>query len=337
MKAEGKLEGATAQMRAWICHAFGDYRGLECGQRAIPQPAPGEALVRVRAFAPGFPDMLMTQGLYQLKPALPFTPCAEFAGEVAALGVGVEGLAIGQQVMGVARFGAAADFICWKAAELLPVPPAFDFGTAAAYLVAYKTAWVGLVVRGGLQPGEILLVLGAAGGVGLAAVELGKRLGATVIASASTPEKRAAATAMGADHVLDATEPRFRDQVKALTNGRGADVIYDPVGGDAFDEALHCIAPFGRVLVIGFASGRIPSVSVNYALIKQIAIIGVRAGEYGRLNPSGGSAVNAALAERAAQGEFHPHVHRRFRFDELLAAFDEIAERRVIGRIVVET
>ena len=331
------MEGAPAQMRAWICHAVGDYHGLEFGQRPTPRPVAGEALVRVRAFAPGFPDMLMTQGLYQLKPALPFTPCAEFAGEVAALGEGVDGLAIGQRVMGVARFGAAADYLCWKAAELLPVPPAFDFGTAAAYLVAYKTAWVGLVVRGDLQPGETLLVLGAAGGVGLAGVELGKRLGASVIASASTPEKRAAALAMGADHVLDATEPRFREAVKSLTGGRGADVVYDPVGGDAFDEALHCVAPFSRVLVIGFASGRIPSVSVNYALIKQIAIIGVRAGEYGRLNPAGGAAVNAALAERATRGEFRPHVHRRVRFDELIPAFDEIAGRRVIGRIVVET
>ena len=331
------MEDATAQMRAWLCHATEGPAALVPGNRPIPVPSPGEALVKVKAFAPGFPDLLMTQGLYQLKPALPFTPCAEFAGEVAALGEGVEGLAIGQRVMGVARFGAAADFICWKASELLPVPPAFDFGTAAAYLVAYKTAWVGLVVRGVLQPGETLLVLGAAGGVGLAAVELGKRLGATVIASASTAEKRAAVLAMGADHVLDAGQPRFREAVKSLTGGRGADVIYDPVGGDAFDEALHCVAPFGRVLVIGFASGRIPSVSINYALIKQIAIVGVRAGEYGRLNPAGGAAVNAALAERAARGEFHPHVYRRFAFEELIQAFAEIAARKVIGRIVVET
>ena len=324
-------------MRAWQCAAFSDYHALRLARLPRPVPQPGEALVRIRAFAPGFPDMLMTQGRYQLKPALPFTPCAEFAGEVAALGEGVSSLAPGQRVMGVARFGAAADFICWKAVELLPIPPAFDFGTAAAYLVAYKTAWVGLVVRGALQPGEVLLVHGAAGGVGLAAVELGKRLGAVVIAVASTQAKRAAARALGADHVLDATQPRLRDAVKALTGGRGADVVYDPVGGDAFDESLHCIAPFGRLLVIGFASGRIPTASVNYALIKQIAIIGVRAGEYGRLNPAGGSAVNTALAERAARGEFHPHVHRRFRLEELIPAFDEIAGRQVIGRIVVET
>ena len=194
-----------------------------------------------------------------------------------------------------------------------------------------------LVVRGALQAGDTLLVHGAAGGVGLAAVDLGLHLGARVIATASGAEKMAVVRAKGAHHVLDAGGAGFRAAVKALTGGRGADVIYDPVGGDVFDESLHCIAPFGRMLVIGFASGRIPTASMNYALIKQISLIGVRAGEYGRLDPAGGARVNAALLAAAQAGQLTPHVHARLGFTQLPQAFDEIASRRVIGRVVVET
>lgn len=323
-------------MRAWRCAAFGDYHQLRIEDVAMPRPGPGEALVAVRAFAPGFPDMLMVQGLYQLKPQLPFIPCAEFSGEVVAVGEAVSHPRIGERVMGVARFGAAAEYIAWKATELLPLPHPFDFASGAAYLVAAKTAYVGLVVRGALAVGETLLVHGAAGGVGLAAVELGKRLGATVIATASGEEKMTVVKANGADHVIDARAGGFREAVKALTNGRGADVIYDPVGGDVFDESLHCIAPFGRLLVVGFASGRIPSAPINLALIKQIAIVGVRAGEYGRVNPTGGATVNAALHALAESGELHPYVHARHPFEALPQVFDDIAERRVIGRSVVE-
>ena len=208
-------------MRAWRCHAFGDYRALAVESVPVPQPAAGEVRVVVRAIAPGFPDMLMVQGLYQLKPPLPFTPCADFSGVVAEVGEGVTHFQPGDRVMGVVRFGAAADFLTVKASDLLPLPARFDFASGAAYLVAYKTAYVALVVRGALKAGETLLVHGAAGGVGLAAVALGKHLGATVIALASSEEKRAVVKAKGADHVLDAREPRFREAVKALTGGRG--------------------------------------------------------------------------------------------------------------------
>jgi len=328
--------GAATQMRAWRCHAFGDFRALSCEAIAVPQPGPGELLIEVRAFAPGFPDMLMVQGLYQLKPPLPFTPCAEFSGVVAACGEGVPSYARGDAVMGVVRYGAAAQALVVRASDCLPLPPALDFAHGAACLIAAKTAHVGLVVRGGLRAGETLLVHGASGGVGLAAVELGKLLGATVIGCASGPEKLAAVAAKGADHLVDYRDGSFRERVKALTGGRGADVVYDPVGGDVFDESLHCIATFGRLLVIGFASGRIPQAPVNLALIKQIAIVGVRAGEYGRQYPAGGAAVNAALAAHVARGELRPHLHGTRPFDALPEAFDDIAGRRVIGRVVVE-
>lgn len=329
------LDPAATQMRAWRCAAFGDYHALRLERVPVPTPGEGEVLVAVRAFAPGFPDMLMTQGLYQLKPALPFTPCAEFAGVVAACGPGVSGHAAGDRVMGVVRFGAAAEAVVAPASECLPLPDTLDYAHGAAYLIAAKTAYVGLVVRGQLARGETLLVHGASGGVGLAAVELGKHLGATVIATASTRHKLDVAAARGADHLIDLSAGRFRDQVKALTGGRGADVIFDPVGGDVFDESLHCIATFGRLLVVGFASGRIPQAPVNYALIKQISIVGVRAGEYGRQYPAGGAAVNAALLELARKRSLGAHVHARYPLEQLVEVFDEIAGRRAIGRLVV--
>ncbi len=322
-------------MRAWRCAAFGEYQQLSLATIARPAPAPGEVAVTVHAIAPGFPDMLMVQGLYQLKPPLPFTPCADFSGVVSAVGEGVSTFKPGDRVMGVVRFGAAAETLTVKASDLLPLPARFEFADGAAYLVAYKTAYVALVVRGGLKAGETLLVHGSAGGVGLAAVELGKHLGATVIALASSDEKRAVVKAKGADHVLDAREPRFRDAVKALTNGRGADVIYDPVGAEVFDESLHCIAVFGRLLVVGFAGGRIPQLPVNLALLKQIAIVGVRAGEYGRQFPAGGAAVNQALLQLAEAGHCTPHIHAAYGFEDLIHVFDRIAAREVIGRVVM--
>lgn len=323
-------------MQAWRCRAFGDLRDLVIEQAPVPDPGPGELAVAVRSFAVGFPDLLMVQGRYQLKPPLPFTPCAEFSGVVTARGDGVRDYAVGAPVMGVVRYGAAAERLTVKLGDCLPLPPTLDFAQGAAFLIAAKTAYVGLIVRGQLRAEETLLVHGASGGVGLAAVELGKRCGATVIACASGPEKLAVARARGADHVVDYRDGSFRERVRSLTGGRGADVVYDPVGGDVFDESLHCIATFGRLLVIGFASGRIPQAPVNLALIKQIAIVGVRAGEYGRQDPAGGAAVNAALYEHARRGELQPHVHARLPFTDLMKAFETIEKRQVIGRVVID-
>ncbi|MAT65861.1 MAG: NADPH:quinone oxidoreductase [Gammaproteobacteria bacterium] len=323
-------------MRAWRCHAFGDYHDLRLETVPAPAPAGGEIVVRVRAFAPGFPDMLMVQGGYQLKPALPFTPCAEFAGEVVARGDGVDAFEIGARVLGGVRFGAAAEQVSAQVEQCMVLPPAWDFARGAAFLVAFKTAWVGLVVRGQLQAGEWVLVHGAAGGVGLAAVQLAKARGARVIAMASGAPKCAVVREMGADHVLDYADGDFRDTVKALTAGRGVDIVYDPVGGDVFDESLRCVAPFARVLVIGFASGRIPEVRVNHVLIKQYAVIGVRAGEFGRVDPQAGARVNAGLASLAASGTIVPHVHTRLPFTSLVEAYETIEARHVVGRVVVE-
>jgi NADPH2:quinone reductase len=330
------MSETTSSHRAWRCHAFGDYHDLVVEQRAATAPGSGEILVRNRAFAVGFPDMLMVQGLYQYKPPLPFTPCAEFAGDVLAVGADVTGFKPGDRVMGTIRAGAAAERVVTAASDCMQLPDCYDYAHGAAFIIGYKTAYVGLVVRGGLKAGETVLVHGAAGGVGLAAVELANAMGARVIGMAAGTAKLNLVSSRGAAAVIDYAAGPFRQAVKAWTDGRGADVVFDPIGGDVFDESLHCIAPFGRMLVIGFASGRIPTATVNHALLKQYAIIGVRAGEYGRVDPAGGRAVHAALEQWAASGKLLPHVHQRLPFEQLLAAFDTIAARRVMGRVVCE-
>lgn len=331
------MNTSSPKFKAYRCRAFGDYHDLVVEEVSRGALDADDIEVRIRAFSIGFPDMLMVQGLYQYKPPLPFTPGAEFAGEITAVGSSVEQHQVGDQVMGTVRAGACAECVVAPAAWCLPLPEAFDFTQGASFLIAYKTAYVGLVVRGGLKSGETVLVHGAAGGVGLAAVELAKFLGAHVIGMASGERKLATVQARGADHVIDYGEGSFRSAVKALTGGAGADVIYDPIGGEVFDESLRCIAPFGRMLVIGFASGQIPVVPVNYALIKQYAIIGVRAGEYGRVNPAGGREVNRALIELAERGRLKPHIHACLPFSDVIEAFEAIATRKVMGRTVIET
>lgn len=323
--------------RAYRCHHFGDYHALTIEEIPEPALAPNEILLDVHAAAVAFHEMLMVQGLYQLKPSLPFTPGSECSGVVREVGAAVTRFKRGDRVIAAVRHGAHAKCLVVAEVHCLPLPRTFDDAQGASFLTAYKTAYVALVSRGALAAEETLLVHGASGGVGLAAVELGKHLGARVIATASTDEKLAVAAAKGADHLikLDATG-EFREQVKALTGGRGADVIFDPVGGDVFDQSMRCIATFGRLLVIGFAAGRIPSVAVNHVLIKQVSIIGVRAGEYGRQNPVGGAQVNQALLELANAGHLTPHLHAHLPFEQLVEAFDTIAARQVIGRVVLK-
>lgn len=330
------MGATTSTHRAWCCHVFGDYHDLRIALATSRALGADEILVRTRAFAVGFPDLLMVQGLYQLKPTLPFTPCAEFAGEVLVAGALVTRFAPGDKVMGSVRFGAAAERIVVAAGDCMGLPAGFDFAQGAGFIIAYKTAYVGLLTRGALQREETVLVHGAAGGVGLAAVELAAALGARVIAMARGEAKLELARTKGAQAVIDYADGSFRERVQTLTDGRGVDVVYDPIGGDVFDESLHCVAPFGRVLVIGFASGRIPSVKVNHALLKQYAVIGVRAGEYGRVYPQGGREVHAALEVWAASGQLQPHVHVRLGFEELLTGMDVISARQVMGRVVCE-
>ena len=299
-----------------------------------PVPRAGEVQVKIRAAALGFPDLLMTHGGYQHKPELPFTPGTEMAGEITALGENVTEFKIGDAVVGGSLGGGLAEMGVFPAASLRAIPQRMSFATAAATGSAYLTAYVSLVCRGHVQAGEWVLVHGAAGGVGLAAVDLAKHLGARVIAVASTAEKRRAIeTHYAPDVVLD-PEGGFREAVKKITRG-GADVIYDPVGGDVFDESVRCIAWGGRLLVVGFASGRIPNIPVNMPLIKGFSVVGVRAGEYGRRDPDAGRDNLETVWELAGSGAISPYVHAELPLSEWRAAFAMMEDRELVGRVIV--
>ena len=299
-----------------------------------PVAGPDEVQVKIRAAALGFPDLLMTHGGYQHKPELPFTPGTEMAGEIKALGENVTEFKIGDAVVGGSLGGGLAEMGVFPAAGLRAVPQRMSFATAAATGSAYLTAYVSLVCRGHVQAGEWVLVHGAAGGVGLAAVDLAKHLGARVIAVASTAEKRRAIkTNYAPDVVLD-PEGGFREAVKEITGG-GADVIYDPVGGDVFDESVRCIAWGGRLLVVGFASGRIPNIPVNMPLIKGFSVVGVRAGEYGRRDPDAGRDNLETVWELAGSGAISPYVHAELPLSEWRAAFAMMEDRELVGRVIV--
>ncbi len=322
-------------MRALVVDSLGpDYAGVAL--RDIPTPAPraGEVLVRVRAASVNFPDLLMTRGEYQMKPPLPFVGGMELAGDVVALGEGVTQFAVSDPVVGGAKLGGFAEFALLPAAAIRRKPDNLSFAEAAAVGAAYLTAYVALVRRARLEPGEWVLVHGAAGGVGLAAVDLAKALGARVIATSASDDKlKVVADEYAPDAVLNVTRG-FREEVKAITGG-GADVIYDPVGGDVFDESVRCIAFDGRLLVIGFTSGRIPTVSVNMPLIKGFSVMGVRAGEYGRQFPERGRENMAAVWSMAEAGTIRPRVHAELPLADWRAAFDLLADRKVIGKAII--
>ena len=322
-------------MKALLCSANADDIGTaKIEDVALPELGANDVRIRVRAAAVNFPDILMIQGKYQHKPELPFVVGGERAGDVIAVGSGVTKLKVGDRVVGGALAGGFAQEAQGPESSYRPIPGSADYAIASAYTTAYLTAYVSLVRRGELAKGETLLVHGAAGGVGLAAVDLGKVLGATVIATASSDEKRAFLKDYGADHVLPSSG--FREAVKDLTGGRGADVIYDPVGGDVFDESIRCIAFNGRILIVGFTSGRIPSVGVNMPLIKGFSVVGVRAGEYGRKFPEKGRENIAAIDKLLADGKIRPHIHARFPLDQAVDAMHMLTTRKVIGKVVIE-
>ena len=321
--------------RALVCPELAeDFSSLRLVECEVPPPGPGDVCVRMRATSLNFLDLLMTQGKYQLKPDLPFTPGMEGAGEIEALGEGVQGLAVGDHVVVASRFGMMAERVNVPATALRPKASAMSWAEAASYPAAWLTAYVSLVRRGALQRGETLLVHGAAGGVGMAAVDLGFLMGATVIATAGSQAKLDVLKSRGAHHVIN-TANGFRDEVKQLTHGRGVDVVYDPVGGDVFDESVRCMAFDGRLLVIGFTSGRIPSVSVNMPLIKGFSVVGVRAGEYGRQFPEKGRENVAAVERLAHEGKIKPHVGLSVGLDRAVSAFRALSERHVIGKAVI--
>jgi len=301
-----------------------DYAGCVLKEIPTPDPLPGEVRIKVRAASVNFPDLLMTRGEYQHKPPLPFIPGLELSGEVEALGEGVDRFKIGDAVVGGARIGGFSEYAVTPAAALRPKPERFSFSEAAAFGTAYITAYVSLVRRAQAEPGEWVLVHGAAGGVGLAAVDMAKAMGLRVIAASASDEK------------LKLIEAEYApDAIVNVTGGRGADVIYDPVGGDVFDESVRCIAFNGRLLIVGFTSGRIPTVSVNMPLIKGFSVMGVRAGEYGRQFPEKGRENTAAIWAMANEGKLKPRVHVELPLEKWREAFDLLADRKVVGKAIV--
>jgi NADPH:quinone reductase len=322
-------------MRALVVEALQPaYAGCVVKEIPTPKPAAGEVLIRVRAAAVNFPDLMQTRGEHQHKPPVPFVPGMELAGEVEALGEGVEGFKVGDPVCGGGR-GGMAEFAVLPAAGLRRKPDTLSFSQAAGYPVAYLTAYVAFERCARLQPGEWVLVHGAAGGVGLAAVDLARIMGAKVIAASASDHKlRVIQREYAPEATVNVTQG-FRERVKELTGGRGADVIYDPVGGDVFDESLRCIAFGGRILSVGFTSGRLPVLPVNIALIKGFSVIGVRAGEYGRQFPQKGRENHEAIWTLAEEGKVRPRVDAEYPLADWRAAFDSLADRKVIGKTVV--
>jgi NADPH2:quinone reductase len=308
---------------------------LEEAERQDLQPH--QVRVRVHAAGVNFADTLMVGGSYQVKPPFPFTPGLEAAGEIVETGAAVDQVSAGQRVLAVLRYGGYAEEIVLDAAAVVPIPTAMDFVTAAAFPVAYGTAHLALTRRGHLQAGETLLVLGAAGGVGLTAVEIGKAIGARVIAAAGGAAKLQVARSRGADELIDYLTESIRDRVRALTGGRGADVVYDPVGGDAFDEALRAVDWEARMLVIGFAGGRIQSVPANLILVKNISVIGVVFGAQAERDPLLISRNLAELLRWWQAGRLQPAVAKVFPLAEAGAALNALRSRRYPGKIVLET
>ncbi len=320
--------------KAIVCRELGPPERLRLESFASAPLAPGQVRVAVHAAGINFPDILMAAGDYQLKPELPFTPGVEAAGEVTEIAGGVAGVAVGDRVIVRMRYGGYADEAVVAPAQLTPLPANFDYAEGATFLAAHGTAHHALVDRGALAPGEVLLVHGAGGGVGLAAVEIGKLLGATVIAAASSEAKLAVAKARGADHlVLTAREP-FRDAVKRITDGRGADVVFDPVGGEIFENSLRCIGWGARILVVGFTGG-IGLARTNLVLIKGASVIGVRAGEAARRNPAAGEARTRALLQWAEAGKIRPHISHRLPLENVAQAMRLLIDRKAIGRVAL--
>jgi NADPH2:quinone reductase len=322
-------------MKALVCSSLtDDFADIRVEDVDLPEPSYGEVRIRIRAVSLNFPDILLCQGKYQLKLEPPFTPGMDIAGEIDAAGEGVDDFVVGEAVVGGMRFGGFAEFAVVSTEGLQKKPTHLSFAEAAAYQVAYLTAYVALVRRGNLQAGETLLVHGASGGVGMAAVDIGKFLGATVIATGGSDAKLQHVLAYGADHVIN-TAHGFRDEVKALTGGRGADVIYDPVGGDIFDESTRCINFDGRLLIIGFTSGRIASVPTNIPLIKGFSVMGVRAGEYGRQFPEKGAENLQIIWDWVREGKTRPHVHTELPLSQSVEGFRMLQQREVIGKLVI--
>ncbi|MEZ5682176.1 MAG: NADPH:quinone oxidoreductase family protein [Erythrobacter sp.] len=312
-----------------------DLSGVALAELPMPDRGDGEVVVKVHAASLNFPDLLMTQGRYQFKPDLPFVSGLEMAGEVVEAPAGSQ-FAVGDHVMGGAKTGAFAEYVALPETSLRPVPAGLDLATAAAMGAAYHTAYVALVEFGQLQPGQTVLVHGASGGVGLAACDLAKALGAKVIASTHRKDKTSALEGVAKPDAVILNTGRFREQVAELTNGRLCDLVYDPVGGDVFDESTRCVAFGGKLLVVGFVAGRIPEIAVNIPLIKGFSVVGVRAGEYARRFPDRGKRIAAEIDRLASERRITPHVDRTLPLAQWHEAFEAMQRGEIIGKIVLE-
>lgn len=322
-------------MRTWLVREWCEPEGMEWAEIETPEPGPYEVRVRNRAAALNFFDILQIQGKYQVKPPFPFTPGAEIAGEIDAIGEDVTGWEIGDRVLGFPGGGGFAEKTILEAAKVFRVPEGMDWAQAAAMPIVYHTAWFALKDRAALQPGEWLLVHAGASGVGMSAIQLGKAFGAHVIATAGSAEKLEFARRQGADHVLDYGDDKWVDRVKKLTGGRGADVIYDPVGGDVFDLSTKCIASMGRLLVIGFAGGRIPTIAANRILLKNMSVVGVFWGGHVKTFPGYTADAQAALERFWLEGRIRPEVSSTWPLSKLRAAMGALAARKVLGKAVL--
>ena len=316
-----------------VCRELGPPERLRLETFASAALAPGQVRVAIRAAGINFPDILMAAGEYQLKPPLPFTPGVEAAGDVVEVN-DAEGIALGDKVIVKMRHGAYCDEAVVVPSQLMPLPSAFDYAEGATFLAGHGTAYHALIDRGQLRPGEVLLVHGAGGGVGLAAVEIGKLLGATVIATASSDDKLEIAKGKGADHLVRYDREPFRDAVKRITDGRGVDVVFDPVGGEMFENSMRCINWGARLLIIGFTGG-IGLAKTNLLMIKGASVLGVRAGEAVRKNPALGDVRIKALTEWVEAGKIRPHISHRLPLEDYARAMRLLMERKAIGRVAL--
>ena len=322
-------------MKAWRVHNWGEPETMSFEDVALPEPGPGQIRIRNHAAALNFFDILQVQGKYQIKPPFPFTPGAEVAGTVDAAGPDVSHVKKGDRVLSMTHGNAFAEQTLSRADNTFLIPNGMDFPEAAAFPVVYHTSYFALRDRAALQPGEWLLVHAGASGVGVSAIQIGRAFGARVIATAGGPEKLAFAKTQGAEFTIDYTNPSWVDEVKQITGGRGADVVYDPVGGDVFDLSTKCIASAGRLLVIGFASGRIPSIAANRILLKNISIVGALWGGHVQAHPGYSAQAQRALADLYAQGKIKPPRPVEYPLAEAPAALRDLANRKILWKAVL--
>jgi len=322
-------------MFAWLCENPTGTDAVTWQELPTPEPRAGEVRIAIKAASLNFPDLLIVQNKYQMKPPLPFVPGSEFAGVVEAVGDGVKHLKVGDAVAAFAGTGGFATHACVNAAVVMPLPPGFAFDDAAAFVLTYGTSHHALVDRAALKAGETVLILGAAGGVGTAAIQIAKAVGARVIAAASSDEKCALCRELGAAATINYTSASLRDEIKALTGGKGPDVVYDPVGGDLAEPAFRSIAWRGRYLVVGFAQGGIPSLPLNLALLKGASIVGVFWGDFARREPQANAKALGELAQWYAKGLVKPVIDQRLPMAALQEAYQRMGSRQVRGKLVL--